>query len=83
MQDEALLVGAPAPSMYDWLVARIKEAAKRSTRGKVTHEEELANGRYIVSEEWPDKTAYLEYQQIRMTLEAMLYTEGASPGGEP
>ena len=77
------LTGRPTETLYDWLVARIKEAAKTSIKGNITHEDELPSGRYIVSEEWPNKAAYIEFHRIRTTLEDMLYTEGDGGSGGP
>lgn len=78
---EALLGRADHP-LYDWLVRWLRLAARASREGQIAREEELASGRYIVCEEWPSRTAYLEFAHYRMTLEAMLYTEESSPGEE-
>lgn len=76
---EALLGRADHP-LYDRLVRWLRATAVASREGRVTREEELSNGAYIVCEEWPSRAAYLELARHRMTLEAMLYTEESSPG---
>jgi hypothetical protein len=76
---EALLRRGGHP-LYDRLVGWLRSAAEASRKGQVTREEELPNGAYMVSEEWPSESAYLDFARHRMTLEAMLYTEEASEG---
>jgi hypothetical protein len=82
VQHEALL-GRVTDPLYDRLVLWLRNEAVASRRGRVTQEQGLANGAYMVSEEWPSQAAYLEFVHYRITLEGMLYTEGASSGGEP
>lgn len=76
---EALLGRADHP-LYERLVRWLRATAKASREGRVTREDELATGTYIVCEEWPSRAAYLEFSRYRLTLEAMLYTEESSPG---
>lgn len=73
MHNQALL-GQPNP-LYDRLVRWLKQFGEASIKRTITHEEELPNGRYIVCEEWPSRSAYLELVRHRLTLEAMLETE--------
>ena len=76
MHNQALL-GQPNP-LYDRLVRWLKQAGEASIKRTITHEEELPNGRYIVCEEWPSRSAYLELVRHRMALESMLYTAVSS-----
>jgi hypothetical protein len=73
MGNEALL-GRVVDPPYGRLVGWLKKIAEASGHGRVTHETALASGRYIVSEEWPSKAAYIEFLRCRETLEAMLIT---------
>jgi hypothetical protein len=81
---EALLGLASGP-FYDRLARWLRNGAEASRKRRITREEELPSGRYMVCEEWPSRAAYLEFTRYRMTLEAMLYTEELSEeeGGEP
>lgn len=76
MQNHALL--REVDPVYDRLVRWLEAAAKASKKRIVTHEKELPNGRYLVCEEWPSRSAYLELVRHRRTLEAMLYTSDPS-----
>ena len=73
MGNQALLGGVIDPP-YGRLVGWLKKIAEASAHGRTTHENTLASGRYIVSEEWPSKAAYVEFLRCRETLEAMLMT---------
>jgi hypothetical protein len=58
----------------DYLVRWLDQSARALARRKIIEQRELPDGRYIVTEEWPSRAAYLETAQNRMTLEAMLKT---------
>ena len=60
---------------YEWLVEWLGEVANSSAKGEVTNECELPGGRWLVSEEWPSRRAYLEFARNRYTTQAMIYED--------
>ena len=76
MHNDALL--RELDPVYARLLRWLEAAAKASKKRTVMHTEELSDGRYIVCEEWPSRSAYLELVGHRRTLEAMLYTSDPS-----
>lgn len=54
----------------------LTEAAEAAAGTTTTFECELPNGRHMVTEEWPSRSAYQEFTKFRMTLEAMRKVTG-------
>lgn len=74
-----------AGAQRDYLIRWLEQAARALAKRTSTLEKELADGRYIATEEWPSRSAYLAMAQHRMTMEAMLKThdEAARRRREP
>jgi hypothetical protein len=49
----------------------LEDVARTAAKGEVTLEMELPDGRYLVSQEWPSRAAYLEHARNREALKAM------------